>query len=88
MRPFFAITSAALLYMAFSFVGKGIAELQESDLVSITILDWVPRLPWAGIYPTAQSLALQGALLLLVVGGLLWTFVLQPRLARVSVRVP
>jgi high-affinity iron transporter len=29
MRPFFAITSAVLYYMAFVFAGKGIAELQE-----------------------------------------------------------
>lgn len=82
LRPFFALTSAVLLYMAFSFAGKGIAELQGSELVSITFLDWVPRLPWAGIYPTAQSLALQGIVLLLVGGGVLWTFVLQPRFAR------
>ncbi|MDH5643768.1 MAG: FTR1 family protein [Gemmatimonadota bacterium] len=82
LRPFFAGTSVVLLYMAFSFAGKGIAELQESDLVATTVLDWAPSVPWVGIYPTAQSLIMQGIVLSLLAGGLAWTFVFQPRLAR------
>src|SRR6478672_7973558 len=42
LKPFFAITSAFLYYMAFVFAGKGIAELQEGDLIGTTILQWAP----------------------------------------------
>jgi hypothetical protein len=75
--------------MAFVFAGKGIAELQEGGLVGTTVLPWAPRIPGLGIYPTAESLALQGVLLLLFLIGLSWTFVIEPRrLAVTSVLVP
>jgi len=79
LRPFFAITSGFLYYMAFVFAGKGVAELQEGGLLSTTILEWAPRVPALGIYPTVESLALQGVLLLLLLGALAWTFVIEPR---------
>jgi hypothetical protein len=79
LKPFFAFTSAFLYYMAFVFAGKGIAELQEGGVVGTTVLPWAPRLPALGIYPTVESLALQSVLLLLLVAGLVWTFVIEPR---------
>jgi high-affinity iron transporter len=82
LKPFFAVTSAFLYYMAFVFAGKGVAELQEGDLVPSTFASWAPRLPALGIYPTAESLALQGALLLLLLVALAWNFVIEPRRAR------
>ena len=89
LKPFFAFTSAFLYYMAFVFAGKGIAELQEGGLVGTTIVPWAPRVPALGIYPTVESLALQGVLLLLLVAGLVWTFVIEPsRLKATSVMVP
>jgi len=89
LKPFFGITSAFLYYMAFVFAGKGIAELQEGGLVSTTVLPWGPRVPTLGIYPTVESLALQGVLLLLLLAGLLWTFVIEPRrLALTRVMMP
>ncbi|HTG84055.1 MAG TPA: cytochrome c/FTR1 family iron permease, partial [Gemmatimonadales bacterium] len=36
LKPFFAVTSAFLYYMAFVFAGKGIVELQEGGLMSYT----------------------------------------------------
>jgi high-affinity iron transporter len=66
LKPFFAVTSAMLYYMAFVFAGKGIAELQEAGIVKTTVVEWAPRLPALGIYPTVQSLALQGLLVLLL----------------------
>ncbi len=84
LKPFFGITSAFLYYMAFVFAGKGIAELQEGGVIGTTVLAWAPRFPALGIYPTAESLALQGVLLLLLVVGLVWTFVLEPRRLRVT----
>ncbi len=89
LKPFFGITSAFLYYMAFVFAGKGIAELQEGGLVATTILPWAPRIPALGIYPTLESLAAQGLLLLLFVAALVWTFGLEPRRLRVTqVMVP
>jgi len=69
MKLFFAITGALLYYMAFVFAGKGIAELQEGRVIGTTVipaLDWL-RVPLLGIYPTVQSLALQGLLVVLAI---------------------
>ena len=84
LRPFFAVTSAFLYYMAFVFSGKGIAELQEGGLVSSTYVSWAPRIPSLGIYPTAESLSAQGLLLALLLLALVWTFVVEPRRLRVT----
>jgi high-affinity iron transporter len=72
LKPFFAVTSAMLYYMAFVFAGKGIADLQESGLVRTTVVEWAPRIPVLGIYPTLQSLALQLVLVVLLVVALVW----------------
>jgi high-affinity iron transporter len=89
LKPFFGVTSAFLYYMAFVFAGKGIAELQEGGLISTTVVTWAPRVPALGIYPTVESLAAQGVLLVLLLAALIWTFLIQPRRTRVtSVLVP
>jgi high-affinity iron transporter len=89
LKPLFAVTSAFLYYMAFVFAGKGIAELQEGGLIPTTELPQARRLPADGIYPTVESLAVQGLLIALLLVALLWTFVLEPRRMRVtSVMVP
>lgn len=89
LKPFFAVTSAFLYYMAFVFAGRGIAELQEGSLVSTTILPWAPRVPGLGIYPTLESMLAQGLLLALALAALVWTFVVEPRRLRVTqVMVP
>lgn len=89
LKPFFGITSAFLYYMAFVFAGKGIAELQEGSLIGTTVLPWAPRIPALGIYPTVESLALQTVLIVFLVVGLVWTFVIEPRRLKVtSVLVP
>jgi high-affinity iron transporter len=79
LRPFFGFTSTFLYYMAFVFAGKGAAELQEGGVIGTTVLPWAPRLPALGVYPTAESLVLQALLLVLLVAGLVWTFVMEPR---------
>jgi high-affinity iron transporter len=84
LKPFFGFTSAFLYYMAFVFAGKGIAELQEGGVIQTTILGAGPRLPALGIYPTVESLALQGVLLALLLAGLVWTFVIEPRRLQVT----
>jgi high-affinity iron transporter len=78
LKPLFAITGSFLYYMAFVFAGKGIAELQEGGAVSLTPLDWAPRVPAMGIYPTAESLAAQAVLVVLAILALVWVLVVQP----------
>jgi len=79
LKPFFAVTSAFLYYMAFVFAGKGVAELQGGGVLPTTILDWAPRIPALGIYPTVESLVTQGILALLLLAALVWTFLIEPR---------
>ncbi len=74
LRPFFAATSALLYYMAFVFMGKGIRELQEGGVVSISVLPGWPHVEAMGIYPSVQTLLAQALLLLLFVFALLKTF--------------
>lgn len=74
MRPFFTVTSILLYYMAFVFIGKGIRELQEGNVISITLVHGFPHVDAMGIYPSVESLAGQGILLLLFVFMLVKTF--------------
>jgi high-affinity iron transporter len=87
LKPFFGVTSAFLYYMAFVFAGKGVADLQEGGLISTTIVPGAPRVPALGIYPTVESLLLQGVLLALLLVALVWTFAVEPRRQR-SRRIP
>ena len=82
LKPFFGVTSAFLYYMAFVFAGKGVAELQEGGLIPTTIISGAPRLPALGIYPTVESLLVQGLLVVLLLVALVWTFVIDPRRVR------
>jgi high-affinity iron transporter len=88
LKPFFAVTSAFLYYMAFVFGGKGIAELQEGGLVPTTIIPGGPRVPALGIYPTVESLLLQGCLLVLFLVALVWTFLIEPRRRKTALPEP
>lgn len=79
LRPFFAVTGGLLYYMAFVFAGKGMAELQNAGVVGMRPVEWGPRVPALGIYPTAQSLAAQGILLALAVVAVVWALVRRRR---------
>ena len=74
MRPFFAVTSVLLYYMAFVFMGKGIRELQEANLMPITVVPGAPHLDAMGIYPSVETLAGQGILVLLLIFATVKTF--------------
>jgi high-affinity iron transporter len=79
LKPFFAVTSAFLYYMAFVFAGKGVAELQAGGLLPTTLVSWVPHLPALGIYPTLESSLAQAVLLALLIVALVWTFLIAPQ---------
>jgi len=74
LRPFFAVTSVLLYYMAFVFMGKGIRELQEGGVVSITVLPGWPHVDTMGIFPSVETLLAQLTLLVLFAFALLKTF--------------
>ncbi|MEK7466160.1 MAG: FTR1 family protein [Planctomycetota bacterium] len=82
IRAFFSATSALLLALVFKFAGDGIVELQEGRVLSRTLLSWAPDSSflrnWLGIHPTAESLGLQALVLILIAGGLAWTFLRKP----------
>jgi len=74
MRPFFTVTSVLLYYMAFVFVGKGIRELQEGNVIGITVMRGMPSMPSLGIFPSMETLVAQGILLALFVFMIVKTF--------------
>jgi len=74
LRPFFAVTSALLYYLAFVFMGKGIRELQEGNVLPITVVPGLPQVDAMGIYPTVETLGAQLVLVALLGFALLKTF--------------
>ncbi len=72
LRPFFAVTSALLYYMALVFAGTGIKELQEANVLSRTTLPGFPHVELIGLYPTVETLLAQGVLIALLLFAL-WT---------------
>ncbi len=61
---FFTLTAGLLYYLAISFAGSGMLELQAANWVGITPLDWVPRIPWLGLYPSMETVFAQLVLLM------------------------
>ena len=68
LRPFFTITSLLMAFMAFTFTGSGIGELQEADVVSLTPISGFPTFDLLGIYPRVENLAAQAFVLVVIVG--------------------
>jgi high-affinity iron transporter len=74
MRPFFTVTSILLYYMAFVFMGKGVRELQEGNVMRITVVPGGPHVEAMGIYPSVETLTAQGILVLLLIFATVRTF--------------
>jgi len=74
MRPFFTVTSILLYYMAFVFMGKGIRELQEGNIMRITVIPGGPHVDTMGIYPSVETLTAQGILIMLLLFATIKTF--------------
>jgi high-affinity iron transporter len=71
LKPFFTLTAALLLGLAFIFVGKGIVELQVIRWLPTTAIHGMPQLPWIGVFPSIEGLAAQLAFVLIAGFGLL-----------------
>ena len=74
MRPFFTVTSLLLYYMAFVFMGKGVRELQEGNIMPITVIPHGPHVEAMGIYPSVQTLSAQAILIVLLIFATVKTF--------------
>jgi len=74
MRPFFTVTSLLLYYMAFVFMGKGVRELQEGNIMPITVIPHGPHIEAMGIYPSVQTLSAQTILIVLLIFATVKTF--------------
>jgi high-affinity iron transporter len=75
LRTVFGVTNAILVYLAFVFLGKGLYNLQEAGVFAPTPVRWLPDSEAlrqiAGLYPVAQTLLAQTALLFGLVGSYL-----------------
>ena len=79
LRQFFSVTSVFMFALAIVFAGKGVAALQEAGRLPIDPVSF-PRIDLLGIYPNAEGLIVQGALLLLAL-TILWNGSLRRRAA-------
>ena len=74
LRQLFGVTSVLLYYMAFVFMGKGMRELQEGNVLTITIIPGFPHVELLGLYPTVETLLAQLVLAVLFLIALVKTF--------------
>ncbi len=74
LRPFFAVTSAFLYLMAFVFAGQGVRELQEGNVLPVTLVPGGPHVDAMGIYPSVETLIAQMLLVGLLIFALARTF--------------
>ena len=72
LKYFFGATGTLLYIMAFIFAGNGIKELQAAGWVPSTPVGLVPQVPFLGIYPTLETLAAQGLMLLAFITTSVW----------------
>ena len=78
IKWFFAFTSVFLYFMAFTFMGKGLHELQMGQALSMTPAMFAPEISWLGMYPTWETVIGQGVLVLAYVFALVYTFGIKP----------
>src|SRR3972149_1231320 len=67
IRPFFLGTSILLFVMSIAFVGSGIKELQEGNVIGVTPVSGISSVDILGVYPTLETLIPQIVLLVLTI---------------------
>jgi high-affinity iron transporter len=76
LKPFFLGTSILLFVMSVAFTGSGIKELQEGNVIPVTMLPFnFITVDILGIYPTLETLIPQ----ILLLGITIATFIIQLR---------
>jgi len=77
IKWFFGFTSALLYYMAFTFMGRGIHELQMGEQFPMSAAEFLPSISWLGMYPTWETFVGQAVLFILFVFALVYTFIIK-----------
>ena len=69
--PFFKVTSAFMFILAVTFLGGGLKELQEADVISTSVIEAipVPSIDLLGLYPTYETVVPQLLLILAAVAA-------------------
>lgn len=63
-NAFLAVTTLPLYTLAVMFAGQGAGALQNAHLLSATSLEWLPSVPWLGLFPTVETIGIQLVMLL------------------------
>ncbi|WJG10542.1 cytochrome c/FTR1 family iron permease [Aliiglaciecola sp. LCG003] len=71
LTKFFAVNAVIMYAMALFFVGRGIAALQETGIITSNPLA-IPDVAWLGIYADGVTLAAQAFVLLIIIATLLY----------------
>lgn len=69
LKPFFTFTSVLMFILCISFIGKGVYELQEADVIGRTVIPWMNGFHFEllGIYDRYENLIPQLILLALTI---------------------
>ena len=69
LKPFFTATSILMFVLCVSFIGKGVSELQEADLIGRTIIPWMNgfTIEILGIYDRVETLLAQVILIVITI---------------------
>lgn len=69
--PFFKVTSAFMFILAVTFLGGGLKELQEADVIPTSVIESipVPSIDLLGLYPTYETVVPQLLLILAAVAA-------------------
>jgi high-affinity iron transporter len=86
IKWFFGFTSVLLYYMAFTFMGKGIHELQMGEQIAMTSADFLPSISWLGMYPTWETFIGQAVLFGAFVFALIYTFIIKAELGATQLK--
>jgi high-affinity iron transporter len=86
LKWFFGFTSVLLYYMAFTFMGRGIHELQMGEQISMTAANFLPSLSWLGMYPTWETFIAQAVLFGAFVFALFYTFIIKAEIGTTQLK--
>jgi len=72
IKLFFSVTAGLLYYLALTFAGDGVVEMQTARVLPATVLQGWPSLSWLGVHPTLEGMLAQGLLLVPTLAALGW----------------
>lgn len=73
IAQFFRYSSILIAVLAVVLAGKAVSALQEAGYVPVAWLDGWPRAELLGVSPTLQGVAVQGAVVVVLVAGFWWS---------------